>query len=244
MPHRIFIDRPLAADLTLALPSGATRHTQVLRMQPGDAIEVFNGQGGEWYAEIVQMSRKETTVRVLRHESCDRELSCPVALAVGIPANERMDWLVEKATELGAASIQPLTCLRSVLRLDGARAEKRVAHWQAIAIAACEQSGRTIVPTIHPIQTATSWLAAQVQDSAAHQARYTLSLRDSRSFMSALNSSDQPKSVCLFSGPEGGLTEDEENAALAAGHIAVSLGPRTLRADTAPLAALAIIGSR
>lgn len=244
MTHRIYIDRPLSPELTLPLPEGATRHTQVLRMQPGDVLCLFNGKGGEWTAEISAMSRSETSVRVLRHEPSSRELACAVTLAVGMPANERMDWLIEKAAELGATAIQPLECQRSVLKLSGARAEKRVAHWQEVAIAACEQSGRTSVPTIHPIQPASTWLAAQAKADSTGSAHYVLSLRDARGLTAALNSAGDLSSACFFSGPEGGLTEDEERAALSAGFKAVSLGPRTLRADTAPIAALAIIGSR
>ena len=142
------------------------------------------------------------------------------------------------------AAIQPLECQRSVLKLSGVRAEKRVAHWQAVAIAACEQSGRTSVPTIHPIQPASTWLAAQAKTASPASARYILSLRDTHDLTAALDSEGGRSSACFFSGPEGGLTEYEERAALTAGFKAVSLGPRTLRADTAPIAALAIIGSR
>ncbi len=244
MTHRIYVDTPLSPELALALPDGATRHTQVLRMQPGDALCLFNGRGGEWSAEISEMSRSETVVRVLRHEASSRELACAVTLAVGMPANERMDWLVEKAAELGVVAIQPLECQRSVLKLSGTRAEKRVAHWQAVAIAACEQSGRTAVPTIHPIRLASAWLAALAHGDTPGSANYVLSLRDARGLTTALDSAGDLTSARFFSGPEGGLTEEEERAALAAGFQATSLGPRTLRADTAPIAALAIIGSR
>lgn len=212
-------------------------------MQPGDEVVLFNGQGGEWLAEIEQMSRAETHVRVRQFTACSRELPCAVTLAIGMPANERMDWLVEKAAELGVAAIQPLECQRSVLRLSGPRAAKRVAHWQAIAIAACEQSGRTAVPTVHPIQPASTWLAAQEQP-APNSARFVLSLRNAADLTRALDEAGDLRRACFFSGPEGGLTDTEEDAALAAGFCSVSLGPRTLRADTAPIAALAILGSR
>lgn len=243
MPPRFFVDTLLQTDASMSLPEGPTRHTQVLRMQPGDHLDLFNGGGGEWHASIEQMTRSVTTVRILQHRATDRELACSVTLAVGMPANERMDWLVEKAAELGVAAIQPLECQRAVLRLSGARADKRVAHWQAIAVAACEQSGRTNVPRVHPIQNVTAWLDSQSKESSP-QARLILSLRDTRSLASALDASSVIKSACFMSGPEGGLTEEEESAAIAAGFTAVSLGPRVLRADTAPIAALTLIGNR
>jgi 16S rRNA (uracil1498-N3)-methyltransferase len=147
-----------------------------------------------------------------------------------MPANERMDWLVEKATELGAASIQPLLAERSVLRLAGERAAKKQAHWQGIAIAACEQSGRNRVPPVHPVQPLAAWLAAQPR------AGVVLSLRPGTQPVAALAGRTE---LTLLSGPEGGLSPAEEDAALARGWQPVHLGPRVLRAETAPLAALA-----
>jgi 16S rRNA (uracil1498-N3)-methyltransferase len=156
-----------------------------------------------------------------------------VTLAVGMPANERMDALVEKACELGVAAIQPLLCERSVLRLAGERAQKKVAHWQAVAVAACEQSGRTRVPEVAPVRTLPDWLAA-LPAGAAQESRWLLSLRDAAPLRSVGTAA-----VLSLSGPEGGLTDAEEDAARRAGFAAVSLGGRTLRADTAPLALLA-----
>lgn len=242
MTPRIHIDSPLTVDAIVHLGEGATRHTQVLRMQPGDLVLLFNGRGGEWAARVEQMSRSETVVRVLHHVSCDRELACAVTLAIGMPANERMDWLVEKAAELGVAVIQPLECQRAVLRLSGTRADKRLAHWQAVATAACEQSGRTAVPSIRPIQSAQTWLASQPWSDDTKTVHFVLSLRNARPLASALAAATPLTSVVFFSGPEGGLTEEEEDAAIKAGFHPVSLGPRTLRADTAPIAALTIVG--
>jgi len=161
-----------------------------------------------------------------------------VTLALGMPANDRMDALVEKATELGVAAIQPLVCERSVLRLAGERAERRCEHWQGIATAAAEQSGRTRVPTIAPVQELPRWLAAQ-QEAAT--ARWLLSLGDARP-LAAMGLPQ--RTVSVLSGPEGGLSPVEEAIARDAGFQAVSLGPRVLRADTAPLAVLASLGLR
>ena len=136
MPARLFLDHPLHTTSALTLPPGPARHVQVLRLQPGAEITLFNGQGGEWRATVAHMGRSEVQVQVHEHMAVDRELAQPITLAVGMPANERMDALVEKATELGVAAIQPLLTERSVLRLSGERAERRLAHWQGVAIAA------------------------------------------------------------------------------------------------------------
>ena len=136
----------LAAGSALALPPGAARHVQVLRLQPGETITLFNGEGGEYEATIERMGRSEVAVQIGGHAAIEREAPRAVHLAIGMPANERMDWLVEKATELGVASIQPLATAHGVLRLAGERADKKRAHWEAIAVAACEQCGRNRVP--------------------------------------------------------------------------------------------------
>ena len=153
---------PLTPGEEIALPPGAARHVQVLRMQPGEAITLFHGgldgPGGEFEATVTRMGRQDVDLRIGAHVATARELACPVTIALGMPANERMDALVEKATELGVAAIQPLMCARSVLKLSGDRAEKRRAHWQAVAVAAAEQSGRTVVPTVAPILALERWL--------------------------------------------------------------------------------------
>jgi 16S rRNA (uracil1498-N3)-methyltransferase len=233
MPPRFFIDQPLQAGEKLSLPAGAARHVQVLRLQPGAAITLFNGDGAEWLASVTQMGRSDVAVQVGAATKVERELALPITLALGVPANERMDGLIEKATELGVARVQPLMCERSVLRLAGERAQKKLAHWQGVAVAACEQSGRTRVPQIGPVLSLTDWLASL--PAVTEDARWVLSLRDAQ----PLHRLVAPASLISLSGPEGGLTEAEEKAAGAAGFQAVSLGPRVLRADTAPLALLA-----
>jgi len=232
MPPRFFVDLPLQAGSRLSLPAGAARHVQVLRLQPGAAITLFNGDGAEWPASVTQMGRSDVAVLVGAGTPVDRELALPITLALGMPANERMDGLIEKATELGVAAIQPLMCERSVLRLSGERAQKKLAHWEGVATAASEQSGRTRVPRIEPVRSVNEWLAhLPTNDSGA---RWLLSLRDAQ----PLPALAAPDALVCLSGPEGGLTDAEENAARAAGFVPVSLGPRVLRADTAPLALL------
>jgi 16S rRNA (uracil1498-N3)-methyltransferase len=227
----------------LDLPANAARHVQVLRLQPGDRITLFNGGiagtlplGGEFEATITRMGRSEVQVQVGPHWPLEREAPREVHLALGMPANERMDWLVEKATELGVASIQPLVTERGVLKLKGERADKKLAHWQSIAVAACEQCGRNRVPVVHELVSLAEWLKTKLPDT-----KFLLSLRaDSQALRLAMASIvDRP--VVLLSGPEGGLTLTEEAAALSSAFVSIGLGQRTLRAETAPLAALAAL---
>ena len=210
---------------------------QVLRLQPGAAVTLFNGQGGEWAATVLRMGRSAVDVQVAAHVAVERELAVTVTLALGMPANERMDALVEKATELGVAAIQPLLCERSVLRLSGERAEKRVAHWQGVAIAACEQSGRTRLPRIAAVAPLVAWLQALRQPG--NERRLLLSLREAPQSRLQRPAAAATMGLLCLSGPEGGFSDIEEAEAQAHGFFPVSLGARVLRADTAPLALLA-----
>ncbi len=224
---------PLATGDSLELPANAARHVQVLRLQPGAGVTLFNGEGGEFEATVQQMGRSHVRVQVGAHHAVEREAPRAVHLLVGMPANERMDWLVEKATELGVASIQPIVAERSVLKLKGERAEKKRAHWQGIAVAACEQCGRNRVPAVYEALGLQEWLAL----GQAQGQRMVLSLQPGAQPLFHAAPGDGP--VTLLSGPEGGLSPAEEQAALAAGFVPVNLGPRVLRSETAPLAVLA-----
>lgn len=242
MPPRLYVDLALDTGADLTLPPDAARHVQVLRLQPGDGLTLFNGSGPEWSAEVRAMGRKDVAVGIgprLPARDCERPVA--VTLAVGMPANERMDALVEKATELGAAGVQPLHCARSVLRLSGERADKRRSHWQGVATAASEQSGRTRVPAIGPVAELRTWLASLPQPAPGHW-RGMLSLATDAQPLGALLPQLPGGPLTLLSGPEGGLSPEEEAWARQAGFVPVSLGPRVLRADTAPLAALALLG--
>lgn len=237
---RIYSPQPFTSGLEIALDAAAARHVQVLRKQPGDALTLFNGQGGQYTAEITHMGRSDVRVRVGVHEGVERELACAVHIAVGVPANERMEWLVEKATELGVTSIQPLMLERSVLRLSGERAAKKVSHWQAIATAACEQSGRNCVPMVHAVCSLADWLAAMGQPLGAQS--FVLSLQSAaRPWQSLMAAARCPDSMYFLSGPEGGLSSAEEQLACTAGFVPLSLGPRVLRAETAPLVVLSSV---
>lgn len=252
MPPRLHVDEPpgrLAEGAEFALSAAAARHVQVLRLQPGMPLVLFDGHGGEWAATVQRMGRSQVDVRVGVHESVERELALAVTLAMGMPANDRMDGLVEKCTELGAAGFAPLSCERSVLRLDGERAARKVAHWASVASSACEQSGRTRVPAFEPVCALPAWLD-RLPDAAPHGApalRWILSFRDAEPLAARIAQHRQAltapgASLCVLSGPEGGLSEAEERAARAKGFEPVGLGSRVLRADTAPMAVLAVLG--
>lgn len=237
MPARLYVAAPLVGGAEFSLPDSAARHVQVLRLQPGAALTLFDGSGAEWAAEVVQMARSAVVVRVGARREADRELPLSVTLALGMPTNERMDTVVEKATELGVAAIQPLLCERSVLRLAGERADKRREHWQSVSIAACEQCGRNKVPVIEPIRPLSTWLAS-LSTGTPNETRWLLSTSET----APLRSRAHGLAVIALSGPEGGLSSAEESAALERGFEPISLGPRVLRADTAPLALLAHLG--
>ena len=229
----------------------------VRRLQPGDALRLFDGASGrDWPAAVVAITRRAVTVRLggAAVAAAAGELPLAVTLAFGMPANERIDALVEKATELGVSALQPLSTERTVLKLAGERAARKREHWQAIAVSACEQCGRARVPVVHAVQDLMHWLqeAGPARGSRslheaepARAARWLLSTRDDATPVheawtaAAPTPAGRPSHVVLLSGPEGGLGEMEERTARAAGFVAVTLGPRILRADTAPLAALA-----
>lgn len=234
---RFHCPSPLTTGAEIELPPGAARHVQVLRLQPGDALTLFNGEGGEFEASVLKMGRSDVHVVVGAHQATEREAPRAVHLLAGITANERMDWLVEKATELGVASITPLVAERSVLKLKGERAEKKIAHWQAVAVAACEQCGRNRVPVVHNAVDLAGWVRAQAQATTVQ--RLLLSLRAGTA---PLHTAAGPDGTVVFlSGPEGGLSSTEEDLALQHSFAPVTLGPRVLRAETAPLAALAAL---
>jgi 16S rRNA (uracil1498-N3)-methyltransferase len=229
---------PLTLGAELELPAAAARHVQVLRLQPGGVITLFNGEGGEHRATILRMGRSDVAVRVDGFEAVEREPVRRVHLALGMPANERMDWLVEKAAELGVASVQPLHTAHSVLRLSGERATKKQGHWQQVAVAACEQCGGNRVPAVLPVRDLAAWLGAPLPVTPL---RCVLSLADgAQPLARVLAAAPVEVPVCFLSGPEGGLSPAEDAAARAAGFVPVTLGPRVLRAETAALAALVL----
>jgi 16S rRNA (uracil1498-N3)-methyltransferase len=248
---RFYCPSALNTGEDLSLPAGTARHVQVLRLQPDHEITLFNGQGGEFKAVVTHMGRSEVSVRVGEHHPVERELNIQVHLWSSITANERMDWLLEKATELGAATLLPITAERSVLKLKGERADKKLAHWQAIAVASSEQCGRNRVLQVGQAITLTQALEhLSAASSPSRSARWVLSLSPGTRLLQEMiqtirpargQGATQPTEVIVLSGPEGGLSPAEEAQAIAAGFVPVSLGNRVLRAETAPVAVLSAI---
>lgn len=256
---RLHCPVPLHAGATVDLPPGAARHVQVLRLQPGAQLTLFGGvapapgdtstqaAGGEFDATVLEMGRQHVRVQVGHHHAVERETARTVHLATGMPANERMDWLVEKATELGAATLQPLMTERTVLRLDAERAGKKAAHWGSIAAAACEQCGRNRVPAVLLPTGLSAWLAriaGPATQAEPGTPRLLLSLRAEAPQLRDIVQQGRlgaTAPVTLLSGPEGGLSPAEEGQAIAHGFMPVGLGPRVLRAETAALMALTLL---
>ncbi len=213
-------------------------------MQPGDTIRIFDDSalGGEFEATISSMGRRHVEVLVGRHDPVHRENRRRVQLAIGMPANERMDWLVEKATELGVCAIQPLMTQHSVIRLNDERASKRAIHWRGIAIAACEQCGRNRLPVIAQPLTLNAW-STQLSAGQGTARRLILSLAPGATPLTdwLARSQTSEQDTVLLSGPEGGLGAAEEADALALGFVPISLGARVLRSETAALVALTLL---
>lgn len=246
MPPRFFIDSALTAETDMPLPEAVVRHVQVLRLNPGDDITLFDGRGGSHAATLVEIGKRNAMARIGSHDPFEAETPLRVTLAQGLAGGDKMDWLIEKSVELGVAAIQPLQAARSVVRLSAERAQKRQAHWQALVEAACEQCGRNRLPEVAPVANLESWLGQQASPATAGCARLLVSPRASQSlvaFATERRSALLDSGVTLLIGPEGGLAPDEEAAALRAGFTGVSLGPRILRTETAGLACLATLNA-
>ncbi|MFN3884385.1 MAG: 16S rRNA (uracil(1498)-N(3))-methyltransferase [Rhodocyclaceae bacterium] len=225
---------PLAPGALVELPAAAAHHAlKVLRMRDGDALVLFDGLGGEWRATLKIGAGKTARALVGEARDVERESPLDVTLVQALPAGDKMDWVVEKCVELGVTAIQPVRATRSVMRLSDERMARRVAHWNAIAVAACEQCGRNRVPPVLPILDLPRYLAsARAQDVC----RLVLSPRGDHALRGLVKPAD---TIHVMIGPEGGWDEGEIAAAHAAGFTSVRLGPRVLRTETAGAALLA-----
>lgn len=231
---RFFCPQALAPGALLALPESAARHAaRVLRLTAGQAITLFDGRGGEYAARIAAVKKDEVSAEVLDWRAAECESPLSIRLVQALQAGDKMDLTVQKAVELGVAAIQPVASRRSVVRLDGERALRRVEHWRGVAASACEQCGRNRVPEVAAIETLDRWLAKPAE----------VPLRLMLSPTATLGLSELPpaRSLELLIGAEGGLDPREAEMAAAAGFVGVRLGPRVLRTETAGLAALAAI---
>ncbi len=233
---RIHVDLPLAVGAEIPMPMQAGEHVaRVLRLVAGDPLTLFNGDGGDYPARILAVGKREVIVRVEARQSLCNESPLPLTLAQGVARGEKMDLIVQKATELGVVRIVPLLTERSEVKLDPARAEKRLAHWRAVAASACEQSGRARLPEVSQALPLSIWLESLAGDGALRLALLPDAAKSSRELRF-----DAAGGV-LVVGPEGGLGERDIKALGAAGFNGLRLGPRILRTETAGLAALAAL---
>lgn len=232
---RMYFPGELSPGRVCVLPPAQAHHAlRVLRLKAGDAVTLFNGDGAEYGAVIASIAKNALSVKVGERRDAERESRLEIVLGQALSSGERMDYTVQKAIELGVGAIYPLAASRSVVQLDAERAGKRVAHWQSVVIAACEQCGRNRVPAVAPVTALEAWLAQRGVQAAA------LRVLLSPQAQTRLRDLPRPEgSVVLLAGPEGGFTREEETLALAGGFTPVRLGPRVLRTETAAIAALA-----
>ena len=250
---RVYVDAPVAAGKRVVVEGSAANHiARVLRLRSGDSLTVFDGSGGEFGARIEEFRKETVVVAVEEHRPLDRESPLPLTLVQGISRGERMDWIIQKATELGASRIVPVFTKRSVVRLDEKQAERKLQHWRAITVAACEQCGRNRIPDLAAPVDFFDMLAgdspsrpdsAGRPDPAGHSdsASATRVLLSPTGDLRIDDLQDVGKGITVLIGPEGGLEDVEQEAAITAGFKAVRLGPRVLRTETAAIAALTII---
>lgn len=233
---RFYCPPPLPASSSFELPEEAAHHAQrVLRLRVGDAVQVFDGLGHALDGKISAISGKRVALHELQTCLEEAEAALHIILAQAMSSSEKMDWVVQKATELGAAEIQPVQTQRSVAKLSSERAEKRTAHWRSVAISACEQCGRNALPAIHAPQELSSWLTSVRGTPGAK-----LILQPEGS--TPLHKQPRPQgSVLLLIGPEGGFSDDEIKMAHLAGFAPIRLGKRVLRTETAALAGIAAL---
>jgi len=231
---RVFVDEPLAVGTSCGVDGPAANHiTRVLRLREGDALTLFDGRGGEYGARISGFRKASVQVEVKEHRDVERESALNLTLAQGVSRGERMDWVMQKATELGVTRIIPVITERTMVKLDERQADRKLEHWRAIVVSACEQCGRNRVPEVTLPQVFIE--AVRSIDTAVTRVLLsptgTLRARDL----------GQPASIAMLIGPEGGLSDNEQEAAIDAGFRPLRMGPRILRTETAAIAALAAL---
>jgi 16S rRNA (uracil1498-N3)-methyltransferase len=230
---RLHQSEGLAPGAIVRLDEGALRHVAALRLQRGDAVVLFGGDGDEYEAELVELTKRGAAAKVVERRTIDRESPLAITLAQGVCAADRMDLVIQKATELGVQIIQPVITTRTVIRLSGERQDRREQHWQAVAIAACEQCGRNRLPAILP--------SIKLDEFVATLPAAELRVMLAPAGTARIASLAPARSVLLAVGPEGGLTDDERALLASRDFVGVRLGPRILRTETAPLAAIAAL---
>ncbi|MGD8592305.1 MAG: 16S rRNA (uracil(1498)-N(3))-methyltransferase [Gammaproteobacteria bacterium] len=240
---RIYQAETLTVGQEVQLDSQATVHVaRVLRLREGDAIVVFNGQGGEYHGIVGRLDKRSVTIHLQNFIEADVESPLKIILAQGISRGERMDYTVQKAVELGVSAIVPLQTERTVVNLNAERKERRRQHWQTVVYSACEQSGRNMVPHVDPVIMLSNWLQTLSVKTAGEDSKFVLNHRVDSGVDSLPLNAQQPITVLI--GPEGGLAEDEITQAEQAGFVSVCLGPRVLRTETAALAFISVLQAK
>lgn len=239
---RVHVDLPLAPGLTLCLPEQTSAHlARVLRLSVGDACVLFNGDGNDYRARLTAASKREVAVEILTSEPVTTESPLRLVLAQAIARGEKMDWILQKATELGVGAIVPIVSERTEVRLDGERGGRRLAHWRGVVSSACEQCGRARIPTITEPQSLADWCASLATAPAiGHELRLALDPAAGLS-LSQLSVRSDDRSVMVVVGPEGGLSEHDLLCLRQTGFTGLRLGPRILRTETAGVAVLAAL---
>jgi 16S rRNA (uracil1498-N3)-methyltransferase len=210
--------------------------TKVLRLKVGDQFALFNGDGYDYVAKVIELSKHKTSVEIIDRYEVNHESPLKITLAQGLAAGDKMDWIIQKAVELGIQSIQPLLTERSIIKLDRERADKKLEHWRTVAISACEQTGRSIIPDILSPIHLVQWLSNQNQ--TANSLKLILTPAKAQN----INHLEKPSSPVVFMvGPEGGFSEKEMNLALSSSFVPVNFGKRVLRTETASVVALSIM---
>jgi 16S rRNA (uracil1498-N3)-methyltransferase len=234
---RCHVDRPLPLGARVVLPESAANHlVRVLRLREGDSCVLFNGDGNDCRARIAVAGKREVVVEILGLDPVDNESPFRITLLQGIARGEKMDLILQKATELGAAAIAPVLAERTEVKLDAERTEKRMAHWRSVILAACEQSGRAIIPLL-----AAPAALADAARATTDSLKLTLDPTGEHTLASLPTSAI---SAALAIGPEGGWSPRDRETLRAAGYTGLRLGPRVLRTETAGLAAIAALQSR
>lgn len=233
---RIYVDESLRPGIQVLLPEQAGEHVaRVLRLERGHPLILFNGDGREFDATLAALAKRAVTAEVVAVREIDRESPLSLTLVQGIARGEKMDWILQKATELGIARVVPVITERTEVKLDEERAERRIAHWRSVLAGACEQCGRTRLPEIEPPQKLDRWLGSLADDGAIRLAL----LPEGNAHLKALPRDFSAAIVCV--GPEGGFSDNDVALLKHAGFDGLRLGPRILRTETAGIAAIAAL---
>ncbi len=234
---RFYCPLPLSIGAVIDLPDATAHHVFVLRLQVGASIQLFNGEGGAYVAVLTVVAKKQVCAEVKVFLPEDVELPFSLTLAQALPEGSKMDWIIEKAIELGTSAIQPLSAQRCVVKLSAERADKKIAHWQGIIESATEQCGRNRLAHLASVIDVQKWLSQQdMHKRILLSPRAEFSLADWARHQA-------PQAVSLMVGPEGGFSEAEEQLALSQGVLALAMGPRVLRTETAGLAAISVLNA-